>query len=129
MSLLKNWSNDEYNALEKGVILANHTLPETGLFTDEGLAGLIDNHPDEDITIATMGDDPSKFEWIEGERDGATGQQIVELVHAGKLWVSMRNTLAHHTALKEVVNQLYDCLLYTSPSPRDKRQSRMPSSA
>ena len=25
--------------------------------------------------------------------------------------------------------QLYLCLLYTSPSPRDKRQSRMPSSA
>ena len=24
---------------------------------------------------------------------------------------------------------LYTCLLYTSPSPRDKRQSRMPSSA
>ena len=28
------------------------------------------------------------------------------------------------------INSLYnDCLLYTSPSPRDKRQSRMPSSA
>ena len=26
-------------------------------------------------------------------------------------------------------DQLTDCLLYTSPSPRDKRQSRMPSSA
>ena len=26
-------------------------------------------------------------------------------------------------------NDLYACLLYTSPSPRDKRQSRMPSSA
>ena len=25
--------------------------------------------------------------------------------------------------------QFYYCLLYTSPSPRDKRQSRMPSSA
>ena len=25
--------------------------------------------------------------------------------------------------------QKKDCLLYTSPSPRDKRQSRMPSSA
>ena len=25
--------------------------------------------------------------------------------------------------------QYVDCLLYTSPSPRDKRQSRMPSSA
>ena len=27
------------------------------------------------------------------------------------------------------VNSLMSCLLYTSPSPRDKRQSRMPSSA
>ena len=25
--------------------------------------------------------------------------------------------------------EIHDCLLYTSPSPRDKRQSRMPSSA
>ena len=28
-----------------------------------------------------------------------------------------------------VMALLYICLLYTSPSPRDKRQSRMPSSA
>ena len=27
------------------------------------------------------------------------------------------------------IEQIYVCLLYTSPSPRDKRQSRMPSSA
>ena len=27
------------------------------------------------------------------------------------------------------VSDKYPCLLYTSPSPRDKRQSRMPSSA
>ena len=29
----------------------------------------------------------------------------------------------------ELVEEAYSCLLYTSPSPRDKRQSRMPSSA
>ena len=29
----------------------------------------------------------------------------------------------------EAIERLADCLLYTSPSPRDKRQSRMPSSA
>ena len=32
--------------------------------------------------------------------------------------------------LSEELDDLdHDCLLYTSPSPRDKRQSRMPSSA
>ena len=29
----------------------------------------------------------------------------------------------------ELIDHFWDCLLYTSPSPRDKRQSRMPSSA
>ena len=31
--------------------------------------------------------------------------------------------------LFDFFEELEDCLLYTSPSPRDKRQSRMPSSA
>ena len=30
---------------------------------------------------------------------------------------------------KKISSQIHNCLLYTSPSPRDKRQSRMPSSA
>ena len=39
--------------------------------------------------------------------------------------------LANHTWFGVGGNAevLYICLLYTSPSPRDKRQSRMPSSA
>ena len=31
--------------------------------------------------------------------------------------------------LDSMMRMCDDCLLYTSPSPRDKRQSRMPSSA
>ena len=30
---------------------------------------------------------------------------------------------------QNLLRHMYPCLLYTSPSPRDKRQSRMPSSA
>ena len=31
--------------------------------------------------------------------------------------------------IRTFIEKKYGCLLYTSPSPRDKRQSRMPSSA
>ena len=31
--------------------------------------------------------------------------------------------------VRDIVKECIACLLYTSPSPRDKRQSRMPSSA
>ena len=39
--------------------------------------------------------------------------------------------MLHRVAQMYVVNDAlpHNCLLYTSPSPRDKRQSRMPSSA
>ena len=49
--------------------------------------------------------------------------------------ISYGNFLVNKEVLDEVVISLYKgphsytCLLYTSPSPRDKRQSRMPSSA
>ena len=38
---------------------------------------------------------------------------------------------SHHTVedVSIVLGECFACLLYTSPSPRDKRQSRMPSSA
>ena len=40
------------------------------------------------------------------------------------LWGFISNFFASHTTYYNNA-----CLLYTSPSPRDKRQSRMPSSA
>ena len=36
---------------------------------------------------------------------------------------------AVEAAVKDVLNKRPNCLLYTSPSPRDQRGSRMPSSA
>ena len=106
--LLKDWSNDEFNTLEKGILVAKHGLAETGLFTDENLAKVLDEHPEEDMTIATMGTDPTKFEWLEGERSGASGEQLVELVHAGRLWLSLRKVLDHHPEIRKLVNEVYD---------------------
>ena len=34
-----------------------------------------------------------------------------------------------NTTFQEELKQEIDCLLYTSPSPRDRQKSRMPSSA
>ena len=51
-----------------------------------------------------------------------------------KLKFSILNNQYRHGDFKICFSLVYsiqeiDCLLYTSPSPRDKRQSRMPSSA
>ena len=46
-------------------------------------------------------------------------------------WQLSREAFCRELGVKELllINDFTACLLYTSPSPRDKRQSRMPSSA
>ena len=45
-------------------------------------------------------------------------------------WGRRKNTIrVAKQAMEKAMQYAYSCLLYTSPSPRDKRQSRMPSSA
>ena len=39
------------------------------------------------------------------------------------------NVFVEHLMYDWMPIQIYDCLLYTSPSPRDRTRSRMPSSA
>ena len=61
----------------------------------------------------------SKIKW--------TGKKITNASHWGSLSFSEANLDFDGDDL--VGGKFIVCLLYTSPSPRDKRQSRMPSSA
>ena len=60
----------------------------------------------------------------------ATIKQIESLTNEGADLVRVSCPDQDSTkSLKEICKHSKVCLLYTSPSPRDKRQSRMPSSA
>ena len=56
---------------------------------------------------------------------------LLETFHRadGELRKSSLAQFANESEIKEKFDLLMNCLLYTSPSPRDQRGSRMPSSA
>ena len=59
---------------------------------------------------------------------GLLGFRAMAIIYAAVFWAMFINVLRILLIPVLDVNG-YVCLLYTSPSPRDKRQSRMPSSA
>ena len=77
----------------------------------------------------------NKVVWLTGASKGIGYHLATALIQAGaQLIVSARDTsvIADMTASDHIdcdVTQAEDCLLYTSPSPRDLSTSRMPSSA
>ena len=59
----------------------------------------------------------------------STGGTARKLREAGLSVIGVSDVTGHPEIFDGRVKSLHPCLLYTSPSPRDKRQSRMPSSA
>ena len=47
----------------------------------------------------------------------------------GLLGYGVHQYLGHDDKSEQTPQAVYSCLLYTSPSPRDRQKSRMPSSA
>ena len=53
------------------------------------------------------------------------GPTVYDYIHIG----NARPMIVFDTLRRYLTYKGYDCLLYTSPSPRDRTRSRMPSSA
>ncbi len=121
--LLCDWTADDFNILEHGVLLARHRLQDTGLFTDESLIRIIDSHPSHCLHINTMGYDANRFAWREGDRNGVPADVLLETVKRGHLWINVRNLLDHQPAYAQVVHQIYDELEANSPHFRAIQRS------
>ena len=73
--------------------------------------------------------------------DSATQMMVADEFYDGKPWIylteqELKKGLelfagvdAQQTINVDLCRQIFRCLLYTSPSPRDRQKSRMPSSA
>ena len=60
---------------------------------------------------------------------GFTTRKLGDFENGEKYYLQGLAIDPKHKGINEYLGELYVCLLYTSPSPRDMRRSRMPSSA
>lgn len=91
----------------KEIMRFNHRLADTGLFTDEALARLIDEHPRSELTVCTMQENPPPDQtWIAGEANGLSGAELVEAARRGALWVSPRSAMTKHPRYKAVFDKV-----------------------
>ncbi|WP_237226716.1 cupin-like domain-containing protein [Rubinisphaera sp. JC750] len=109
-SYLADWTAEQYRMVEKTILIAQHRLHQSGLFSDEALIDLIDRHPEEYVTIAAMGNDANKFEWMNGERGDVSAADILRLVREKQLWVNLIRLNRFQPEYARLVDSLYNDL-------------------
>ncbi len=109
MNLIADWNGTDPRKAKTEIVRFNHRLAETGLFTDEALARLLDETPRDQITICTMPPrPPADVRWIAGDAPGLDGAGLVEAARRGRLWVSPRSAMTKHPTYRKVFSQLMD---------------------
>ena len=95
--LVEPWTPAQRADHREGIVTFRHGLPETGLFTDESLARMIDAHPRAMLDVLTMRRDPPPNErWIAGDPGDLSGADLIEAVRRGSLWISLRAGMNRH---------------------------------
>ena len=61
--------------------------------------------------------------------DSSSPDEDETIEHVNICFMAQEEDEVQYTELLDAFHELYNCLLYTSPSPRDRQKSRMPSSA
>ena len=106
-SYLVDWTPEDYRMLEKTVLTARHRVHESGLFSDEALCELIDLHPQDYLTIAAMGNDENRFEWMTGVRGETSAEDLLQAVKNGQLWVNLVSLARFHPEYARMLDSIY----------------------
>ena len=107
MNLITDWTQEKAKDFTRENLVFHHGLHERPLFTDEGLADLLDRYPRDKLGVFTMGQDPVAWEtWRRGAAGGLSGAQLLEAAKAGRIWLNLRETnhhLAEYAALSDEI--------------------------
>ncbi len=107
-TILNGWNATMSDRFGKNIILFNHRLRDTGLFTHEALAKLIETYPAEQYNINTMGFDPANPVWREGEVGEASGHDTIDAIKKGRMWLNLRHVGEVDSRYGKVLGQIFD---------------------
>lgn len=94
--MILNWTAEKSHAFTRELTLFRHGLHERPMFSDDGLADVLDRYPRQALGVFTMGEDPEAWDtWRRGSAGELSGAELMAAVKAGRIWLNLRRTNDH----------------------------------
>ena len=82
------------------------------MFSDDGLASLLDRYPRDRLGVYTMGNDPQNWRtFVRGDAGNLSGEALLKAVKTGRFWLNLRAVNEHledYDALKQEMFSDFD---------------------
>jgi len=128
MEIINNWTEDNRRDYGKKVMAVEHSLQETGLFSDQALADLLDKHPKHLIDVLAIPNDGQrqqyKHQHLTVDFGDASGATLVAAAQSGDIWINIREAMNTHHEYIELLDQLHDELEQGTGRNFDRRNCR-----
>jgi len=113
--MIKNWTDEHTKRFGTDIFTVEHGLSETGLFTDEALAKLLDKHPRSHLDVCTLADhDVFQATLRTGDARNVDGETLIEAARSGSIWMNLRNAMNMHEEYRVVLDEMYGDLAHHS---------------
>lgn len=105
--ILSNWQDKHELLFDRQNIKLHHRLNETGLFTEEAIAQLIEKAKPSQYSLNTMGHDKNVNEWRHGEIGKLSGQEVINTIRDGRLWMNLFRIMEIDPVYDRVLDQIF----------------------
>jgi len=121
--ILTDWTDEKAASFGKAPIVAQHNLHERPMFSDDGLADLLDRYPREAFNLYTMGDaEDGKDSFRLGLPGDLSGAEIMEAVKRGRLWINLRKANDHLPEYEALCDEMFGELDARTPGLKTRKR-------
>lgn len=107
-SILSNFEDRHKKLFDKHTVNLQHKLADTGLFTEESIARLIDGCEPDHYNITSMGYDKNVLEWRSGEIGSLSGQEVIESIRKGRMWMNLHRIMDRDPKYQAVLDKIFN---------------------
>jgi hypothetical protein len=126
---MKQWIDlapEEAQKFGSEQVTLKHNMADSGLFTDEALADLIDRYPREYYMLTTMSKTGEKKIWRNGDKAKMPGKDVLESLKTGQVWLALRRFDIVAPEYQKIIDESMDQLEATNPGLKaTKRDSSL----
>lgn len=105
--IFTNWSEKHAAVWGHEPVCIGHRLHKSPLFTIGALTALIRDYPREHYNIFHMGArEKDRWFWRQGDLNGLSGEEVIEGISKGRLWLNLRNVNLVDRRFAELLDEL-----------------------